>query len=162
MSEQFKVGISDYKITKAPNQLVTLGLGSCIGIVIYNQDTKVGGLSHIMLPDSKLFNHQANLKVEKFADLAIPQMVQEIKRKSENGRLVAKIAGGASMFQLQGQEKSQNIGERNIQAVENILSDLKIPILAKHVGGNMGRSLFVDLETLGVSVKMVNRELYEL
>ena len=162
MSEQLKVGISDYKITKAPNQLVTLGLGSCIGIVIYNQDTKVGGLSHIMLPDSKLFNHQTNLKIEKFADLAIPQMVEELKSKSKNGRLVAKIAGGASMFQLQGQGKSQNIGERNIQAVESVLSDLKIPILAKHVGGNMGRSLFVDLETLGVSVKMVNRELYEL
>ncbi|MDR2277297.1 MAG: chemotaxis protein CheD [Vagococcus sp.] len=162
MSEQLKVGISDYKITKAPNQLVTLGLGSCIGIVIYNQDTKIGGLSHIMLPDSKLFNHQTNLKIEKFADLAIPQMVEELKSKSKNGRLVAKIAGGASMFQLQGKAKSQNIGERNIQAVESILSDLKIPILAKHVGGNMGRSLFVDLETLGVSVKMVNRELYEL
>jgi chemotaxis protein CheD len=65
MSEQLKVGISDYKITKAPNQLVTLGLGSCIGIVIYNQDTKIGGLSHIMLPDSKLFNHQTNLKIKK-------------------------------------------------------------------------------------------------
>lgn len=162
MSERLKVGISDYKITKAPNQLVTLGLGSCVGIVIYNEKNRIGGLSHIMLPDSKIFSSQTNLKTEKFADLAIPKMVGELKHKSGNGHLVAKIAGGASMFQLQGEVRSQNIGERNIQSVEQILAELNIPVVAKHVGGNMGRSLFVDLETLVVSVKMVNRELYEL
>lgn len=160
MSEQVKVGISDYRITHAPNQLATLGLGSCIGIVIYDERTKIGGLSHIMLPDSKFFSNKTDLKIEKFADLAIPKMVEELRLEGSSKKLVAKIAGGASMFQFQ--TKSQNIGERNIEAVEQVLSELNIPIISKHVGGNMGRSLFVDLETSIVTVKMVNRDLYLL
>lgn len=162
MSEQIKVGISDYKISHAPNQLLTLGLGSCVGVVLYDKKSKIGGLSHIMLPDSQMFSGRSQIKIEKFADLAIPQMVTELKEKEGVNRLVAKIAGGASMFKLENVKHSQNIGERNILAVEQVLKELKIPIVAKHVGGNMGRSLFVDLETLSVSVKMVNRDIYEL
>lgn len=162
MSEQLKVGISDYKITESPNQLLTLGLGSCVGVIIYDEKSKIGGLSHIMLPDSEMFKGRDNLKAEKFADLAIPKMVDELKEKNHRGKLVAKIAGGASMFQLDNIKKSQNIGERNILAVESVLKELKIPIIASHVGGNMGRSLFFNLEDLSVSVKMVNRELYDI
>lgn len=162
MTEEIKVGISDYKITESPNHLITLGLGSCVGIFIYDKKSKIGGLSHIMLPDSHLFSNKSDIKIEKFADLAIPKMVEEISEGNKSNQLVAKIAGGASMFKLKGNAKSQNIGERNILAVEKILKELKIPIIAKHVGGEMGRSLFVDLETFVVSVKMVNRERYEL
>ncbi|MEG0254329.1 MAG: chemotaxis protein CheD [Vagococcus sp.] len=162
MSEQVKVGISDYKITHSPNELMTLGLGSCVGVVIYDERSKIGGLSHIMLPDSQMFKGRDNLKVEKFADLAIPQMVKELRAQHQVTKLVAKIAGGASMFQLENIKKSQNIGERNIVAVETILKELNVPILASHVGGNMGRSLFFNLDSLSVSVKMVNRELYEI
>lgn len=162
MSEQIKVGISDYKISYAPNQLLTLGLGSCVGVVLYDKKSKIGGLSHIMLPDSQMFSGRSEIKIEKFADLAIPKMAMELKEKEGVNQLVAKIAGGASMFKLENVKHNQNIGERNILAVEQVLKELKIPIIAKHVGGNMGRSLFVDLETLSVSVKMVNRDIYEL
>lgn len=162
MSEQIKVGISDYKISYAPNQLLTLGLGSCVGVVLYDKKSKIGGLSHIMLPDSQMFSGRSEIKIEKFADLAIPKMATELKEKEGVNQLVAKIAGGASMFKLENVKHNQNIGERNILAVEQVLKELKIPIIAKHVGGNMGRSLFVDLETLSVSVKMVNRDIYEL
>lgn len=95
MPKEIKVGISDYKISKNPDRLITLGLGSCVGIAIYDQATHIGGLSHIMLPDSKLFTK--NIKVEKFADLAIPQMIREINPRNTRN-LIAKIAGGASMF----------------------------------------------------------------
>lgn len=162
MLEQIKVGISDYKISYAPNQLLTLGLGSCVGVVLYDKKSKIGGLSHIMLPDSQMFSGRSEIKIEKFADLAIPKMAMELKEKEGVNQLVAKIAGGASMFKLENVKHNQNIGERNILAVEQVLKELKIPIIAKHVGGNMGRSLFVDLETLSVSVKMVNRDIYEL
>lgn len=152
MSEQLKVGISDYKVTKAPNTLITLGLGSCVGIAIYDRETKIGGLSHIMLPDSKSFSN--NIKVEKFADLAIPAMVDEILNKSKNKNLVAKIAGGASMFNFS--DSNLNIGKRNVEAVENILKELKIPILAKDTGGNTGRTMIVSLDSFDVDIRMVN------
>lgn len=160
--QEIKVGISDYKISEAPNKLMTLGLGSCIAIAIYDEARHIGGLSHIMLPDSQLFKGRPEIKQEKFADLALPLMVSDLKAKCPRARLVAKIAGGASMFNFSDSTKTRNIGERNVAAVEQILKELKIPILASHTGGNMGRSFFIDLNTLGITVKMVNRELIDL
>src|SRR5690554_7628240 len=96
MSEQLKVGISDYKIAQAPNELVTIGLGSCVGIALYAPKSKVGALSHIMLPDSATFSDTSNWA--KFADLALPAIVKELKDKTNETALLAKIAGGASMF----------------------------------------------------------------
>lgn len=74
--EQIKVGIADYKITEAPNSLITVGLGSCVGIALYNQQNKEGSLLHIMLPDSTNFKDTS--KWEKFADLAIPKVVEKM------------------------------------------------------------------------------------
>src|SRR5690554_3294800 len=113
-----RVGISEYKITNAPNKLMTLGLGSCVGIAIYQQDTMIGGLSHILLPDSKSFK-DVN-KPQKFADLAIPMMISDIIRKSKSEKLVAKIVGGASMFSS-NINKIDGIGKRNIDAVISTL-----------------------------------------
>ncbi len=156
---EIKVGISDYKVAKSPGRLITLGLGSCVGIAIYDKKNRIGGLSHIMLPDSTLFNR--GIKIEKFADLAIPHMVEEITNGSRNINLVAKIAGGASMFNFTD-EASGNIGHRNVLAVEKVLKELKIPILGKHTGGNMGRTMIVDLENFIVDIRMVNREIITL
>src|SRR5690625_813120 len=119
MSTEYKVKISDYKVTSSPNTLVTIGLGSCVGIALYNPQKKIGGLSHIMLPESKGF--QDTTKYQKFADLAIPKMAEEIIEASGSKELVAKIAGGASMFQFETTKPSLLIGERNIQAVKEVL-----------------------------------------
>ncbi len=108
--EQIKVGIADYKITKAPNSLITVGLGSCVGIALYNQKKNLGSLLHIMLPDSSNFKDKS--KWEKFADLAIPKVVDEIAG-GQPDELVAKIAGGASLFNFNSQSKSLQIGKRN-------------------------------------------------
>lgn len=152
MSEQLKVGISDYKVSEAPNTIMTLGLGSCVGIAIYDKIRKRGGLSHIMLPDSTSFS--SNIKVPKFADLAIPAMIEEICGGRTCNGLVAKIAGGASMFNFNSPNGS--IGDRNVEAVERILKEMKIPILAKDVGGNVGRTMILDLESFDVEIRMVN------
>ncbi len=157
--KEFKVGIADYKVTQAPNTLVTIGLGSCVGIALYNQRTKMGALLHIMLPDSTGFNDTS--KWEKFADLAIPKVAEEIGGSSRN-QLVAKIAGGASMFQFETTNESLQIGKRNIEMVKEILNDLSIPIIGEHVGGKSGRSMMVELEKFDVSVRMINREIYEI
>ena len=152
MAGEEKVGIAEYKILKSPGKLITLGLGSCVGVAIYNPKLRVGGLSHIMLPNSQEFkkNHQ----IEKFADLAIPAMVKEIEKLSDKGDLVAKIAGGASMFDLDRGGR-ETIGNRNIKSVEKILKELNIPILGKDVGGNSGRTMVLDLEAVEVKVRLV-------
>ncbi|WP_208560876.1 chemotaxis protein CheD [Marinilactibacillus kalidii] len=160
MSEQVKVGISDYKISESPNQLVTIGLGSCIGIALHEPVTKAGALIHIMLPESTGFKDTT--KWEKFADLAIPKVVDELKKKTGKKKIVAKIAGGSSMFSFNNKNDTMQIGKRNTLAVEKALKDLGIPILGDHTGGKMGRSMFVDLETFEVTVRMVNRELHIL
>lgn len=159
MSKEIRVGISDYKITKDPGKLITLGLGSCVGIAIYDTYTRVGGLSHIMLPDSNLFTK--NKKIEKFADLAIPQMAKEINGLNTS-RLVAKIAGGASMFDFSDDTLISGIGERNVKAVELILQDLGIKVLGKDTGGKSGRTMMVDLEDFTVRIRTVNKDIIKI
>lgn len=157
MSEVKKVKISDYKIATFPETLMTVALGSCVGIAIYDPVTKIGGLSHVMLPDSTVF--KAPHKTEKFADLAIPQMVQEIKAKTNSAPLVAKIAGGASMFQLTNSGNGEGIGERNIKAVIATLNALNIPIVAEHTGSNIGRTMVVELEDFKVTIRNASRNI---
>lgn len=157
MKQEIKVGIADYKTSNAPNKIITLGLGSCVGTTIYDKYTGIGGLSHIMLPDSSQFQRVS--KIEKFADLAIPHMVQElIKMGVHKRRMVAKIAGGASMFQFSDKSLTMDIGARNIKAVRMVLQELGIPILAEDVGGNSGRTMILDLEDLSVHIKTVGQE----
>lgn len=119
MSNEIKVSISDYKVSKSPDKLITLGLGSCVGVAIYDKTTKVGGLSHIMLPDSSFFS--GKVKPEKFADLAIPMMVNEITKGRSSSNLIAKIAGGASMFSFSDKKDEESIGSRNVLAVSKPL-----------------------------------------
>lgn len=156
MTEQIKVGISDYKIAASPDQLVTIGLGSCVGIALYAPKAKIGALSHIMLPDSTSFKDTANWP--KFADLALPRIVQELKAKTKEDKLLVKIAGGASMFSFSQESSILQIGQRNIDAVKNVLAELDLTIIDEDVGGKMGRSMFVDLDTFDVRVRLVNRD----
>ncbi|SFC39304.1 chemotaxis protein CheD [Alkalibacterium subtropicum] len=160
MSEQIKVGISDYKVAAAPNQLVTIGLGSCVGIALYAPEAKTGALSHIMLPDSSSFSDTS--KWPKFADLALPKIAAELRAQTRETKLLAKIAGGASMFTFSNETQTLQIGQRNIEAVKATLHDLQIPIVSEHVGGKMGRSMYFDLTDFNVKVRMVNREEYIL
>ncbi|NLN14044.1 MAG: chemotaxis protein CheD [Tissierellia bacterium] len=159
MTIEIKVGIGDYKVSQSPNRLITLGLGSCVGIALYNKKTKVGGLAHIMLPDSTLFTKK--MKEEKFADLAIPLMVREINKSYDSSNLIAKIAGGASMFKF-GDNDTDSIGYKNVLAVEQKLRELGIPILGRDTGGNKGRTMMVDLEDFTVSIRTVDREIIKL
>ncbi|KRM88626.1 chemotaxis protein CheD [Liquorilactobacillus vini] len=155
---EVKIGIADYQISQAPNQLITVGLGSCIGTIIYDEHTKIGGLSHIMLPDSKPFAKRPDLNPAKFADLALPLMVAELKKKIPYPHFKAKMVGGANMFNFKTSSASQNIGMRNSAAVKAALQKLKIPLVASHVGGNSGRTMVVDLNTFQVTVKIVHQE----
>lgn len=158
---EIKVGIADLNIASSPDKLITVGLGSCVGIAIYDKATGLGGLAHIMLPDSSQFNKITNQV--KFADLAIPMLVEDMIKKGARLRnMTAKIAGGASMFNFSDKSIIMDIGNRNGIAVKNALKILAIPILAEDVGGNKGRTLIFDTESGILSIRTVGMGTTEL
>ncbi len=156
MSEVIKVGMADLNICVSPNSITTLGLGSCVGIAIRDPVTKVGGLAHIMLPDSTQIRNNSN--IPKFADTGIAELVRLMVAKGANrGRMVAKIAGGAQMFAFQNKMEMVRIGERNVEAARKKLGELKIPILASDTGDSYGRTVIFYPENGDFVIKAVGR-----
>lgn len=140
MSEIIKVGMADWKTCCGDDGVTTLGLGSCVGIAIRDPVTGIGGLAHIMLPDSTEIKNNSNRP--KFADTGIEDMVKEIIRIGGNrSRLVAKIAGGAQMFAFGSKNDMIRVGDRNVLASKKKLAELKIPILAEDTGKTYGRTV---------------------
>jgi chemotaxis protein CheD len=148
------VGIADMGIDIAPNTLRTI-LGSCIGICIYDPEVKLGGLSHIMLPSSK----KPTSNIKKYADTAIPYMIEEmIKRGSNRRRMIAKIAGGSTMFRHTENTLMGDIGKNNIVSTKEILASLNIKIVSEDVGGDYGRTIDFYLETGEVKIKTIGKD----
>lgn len=153
-----RVGISDLNIVRAPHGIRTSGLGSCVGIVIYDQSRKIAGLSHIMLPDSKMTKQSTNLNTYKYADTAIPQLIDMLcNNGARRTALASKIAGGAQMFQFASNSNVMRIGPRNVEAVQHQLSSLNIPIISQDVGGCWGRTIEFYPETSKLYVRSVNK-----
>lgn len=161
MSKVLVVGISDFKLERNPNVIATYALGSCVGICLYDKHTKIGGLSHIMLPESSMFT-TSEINRMKFADTAVVDLVQALIRiGADRKRLTAKIAGGAKMFEVQAGSPMGTIGERNINSVKNILHSLRIPIIGEDTGLNYGRTVYFDLETGIMKVQALSRNVRE-
>ena len=151
---EIKVGIADLNVAFSPDKLITVGLGSCVGIALYDKVIGFGGLAHIMLPDSTQFNKVTNMI--KFADLAIPILVENMIKKGARLRnMSAKIAGGASMFNFSDKSIIMDIGNRNGIAVKNALKILSIPIIGEDLGGNKGRTLIFDIGSGILSIRTV-------
>ncbi|WP_330381808.1 chemotaxis protein CheD [Defluviitalea phaphyphila] len=152
--EIIKVGMADLNIAKYPNILTTLGLGSCVGIALYDPITKIGGLAHIMLPDSTQIKNNSN--IAKFADTATLKLVKDmIDIGAKKDRIVAKLAGGAQMFSFSSSNDLMSIGERNILAAQNILAKLNIPIVASDTGENYGRTIELYTENGELLIKTI-------
>jgi chemotaxis protein CheD len=148
--------MSQLAVAEAPKILVTLGLGSCVAVCIYDYFLKVGGMAHIMLPDSSIANSGV-VNRGKFADTAIVDLIEALQQKgTAKERMVVKIAGGSQMFSYQGLDNQIQIGARNIKAVEENLARLGFTITNRSVGGNSGRSVFMDLATGAIRVKMLD------
>lgn len=140
MSEVIKVGMAAMAVCSGDDAITTLGLGSCIGIAVRDPATGIGGLVHIMLPDSTEIRNNENRP--KFADTGIEDLVTEIVKKGGNrSRLVAKIAGGAQMFSFASKTDMIRIGERNALASKKKLSEMNIPLLAEDTGNTYGRTV---------------------
>lgn len=158
---EVKVGIADLNLVLDPGAIMTIGLGSCIGIALYDKMLKVAGLSHIMLPDSTQFKNITNPM--KFADLAIPILVEKmIKQGCNKNNITAKIAGGASMFNFSDKSIISDIGKRNGEAVKKALSELNIPIIAEEIGGDKGRTMILRASDGLVTLKVVGKGIVEL
>lgn len=157
MYEVIKVGIGDMKVCKEPNQLTTLGLGSCVGIVLYDPITKVSGMVHIMLPDSTKIRNNENRA--KFADTGINDLLKAVVAiGAAKSRLTAKIAGGAKMFGFGSSENElMQVGERNVLATKEVLKSLNIKIIAEDTGLNYGRTIVFDSVTGMLKIKAVGQ-----
>jgi len=139
-SEPIKIGIAELKTAFAPAIILTAGLGSCIAVCLWDPKIKIGGVIHIMLPDSTLGHNLINKA--KYADTGIRLLIDELLYKGANkNRLVAKIAGGSQMFITQSNIEMLKIGERNIEAVKRELEHQKIKLISEDVGGNHGRTI---------------------
>jgi chemotaxis protein CheD len=155
--DAISVTIGRWGVGVAPTLIRTL-LGSCVSVVLYDRRLKLGGLTHIVLPDSR----GSNTEPGKFADTAIPGLIAELERLAGlklTSRLTAKILGGASMFQ---NDSALDIGRMNNEATERILADLHIPIIARDLGGESGRRLTLFTTTGIVAVKIPGGEEYEV
>lgn len=149
-----KVGMADYKVTKSPEKLTTLGLGSCVGVCLFDNTTKIAGMAHIMLPSSKEIAQNSN--PAKFADTCIDMMLKDmIKVGAVQRRLICKIAGGSQMFAFENKNGVMKIGARNVQAVKDMMKALSIPIKAEDTGGNFGRTIEFSAENGELFIKTI-------
>ncbi len=152
MAETIKVGIADFKVGKSPSKIITLGLGSCIGITLYDRMSKIGGMAHIMLPK----NTDPEKRSLKFADVGIEEMLDAlIKMGSKIRNLEAKIAGGAQMFSFNQADEKKSVGYRNVVAVKSILKEYNLEVISEDTGGNFGRTIELELETGELKVKTI-------
>ncbi|MCM3123288.1 MULTISPECIES: chemotaxis protein CheD [Bacillaceae] len=156
-AEIIKVGIADMNIVKVPDLIRTTGLGSCVGVVLYDQGAELAGMAHVMLPDS-LLSRTEPLNKAKFADTAIKELLElMIQSGARQAGIKAKIAGGAQMFQFSGSSDMMRIGPRNVEAVLQELKEFRIPLMAHDVGGNSGRTIEFDPKTGLMQIRTVNK-----
>ena len=144
------IGIAEMNIARNPNILTTLGLGSCVGVTVYDRIYKIGGMAHIMLPSS---GDSPGQNRAKFADTAIADLLDKVLRAgAKRSNLAAKIAGGAHMF-AGSANNILKVGERNIAASLQVLASLAIPVVANDTGGNHGRTIELHTESGALKIK---------
>jgi len=148
-----KVGMAQFRVASAPARIMTFALGSCVGIVLYDPVSKIGGLAHVMHPNSERV--QNNVNRAKFVDTAVELMLSRMAKKGAlRSRIKAKIFGGAKMFQsIKACPGVMQIGEENVKAAREELARRNIPIEAESTGGNKGRTIHFDVTSGRVTVK---------
>lgn len=153
-TNEIHVGMADMEVSKSPDILASLGIGSCVAVTLYDPYNKIGGFAHIMLPDITVVKNKTNRK--KFANTACEDLLAKMLEAGAKRNLIkAKIVGGAHMFGFAKSSILFDIGKRNVDKVKEVLNELNIRILAEDTGGDHGRSVFFDLETGKIRVRSV-------
>ncbi len=155
MNEVVTIGMAELSCSSESALLRTSGLGSCVGVIIYQEGSTHAAMAHIMLPSVTISSNREH-KIGKFADVAIPELVRQLRAKgAASYRLKAKIAGGAQMFASAGNEMMR-VGERNVIAVKEQLNELKVPLIAEDTGGKNGRTISFDPTTHELTIRTVH------
>ena len=151
------LGMADLTVIRAPVKLVTLGLGSCIGLVVYDSTAKIAGMAHIMLPNSR--GLMGSEKVGKFADTAVPRIIDDmLKLGAVKNRIRAKIAGGAQMFSLPGMSADfLTVGATMLR-----LRGMGIALAAADTGGDKGRTIEFSTSNWMLKVKTLGKGIKEI
>lgn len=148
------VGMADLNVGISPDKLTTLGLGSCVGLVLYDSKNKIGGMAHIMLPNSSINKDISNKA--KFADTAFQELLRLLLSRGANRqKLIAKLAGGANMFTSSAHDDIIKVGQRNVYMCRRLLNEHSIPITAEDTGGNYGRTIEFCCETSLLKIRTV-------
>ena len=160
METLVKVGMADLKAASHPAVLTTLGLGSCVGVALYDKYNNVVGLVHAMLPYREEIRN--NFNHAKFVDSGIEKLLCEMEKLgAKKINIVAKIAGGAQMFEYI-QSDIVRIGQRNIAASKAKLQELKIPITGEDTGGSFGRTIELYSNTGRLLIKTIENGIKEI
>jgi chemotaxis protein CheD len=156
------VGIGEVYATKDPLlDLVAYGLGSCVGLTVYDVGAQIGGVAHILLPSSREADY--NGPGLKFADLAVPALLRKVlDLGAVPRRLVCKIVGGAHILTVPGFSDGFKIGQRNVRAVKDALDSWRMAPVAMETGGSKGRTLRLVVATGQVFVKTAGQREIEL
>jgi chemotaxis protein CheD len=154
LGQNIPVGMAEIKVSGAPTDaLVALGLGSCIGVCMYDRKNRIAGMAHVMLPTSA---GQATTQPGKFADTAVPALLEQMRKAGASASdILCVIGGGAEVFSFGSQNPTLAIGKRNAAAVREALREASVRLLAEDVGGNVGRTVALTVETGVVTVRPV-------
>jgi chemotaxis protein CheD len=149
------VRVADLQVGRKEAVLITVGLGSCIAILLHDQTASVGGLAHVLLPSPALSRRDTN--PAKFPQLAVPRLLELMAREGASPRrITARLAGGASMFAALAPTGTIQMGERNVVASRQVLNGLGIPLVGEAVGGDFGRTVRLFVGTGKVEVTSVS------
>lgn len=156
MNNMIKIGMAEMDLCSSPDAITTLGLGSCVGVVLYDPTKKLCGMVHVMLPDSTKIKNNEN--IAKFADTGIEELLRRMLAHGATKRsLIAKIAGGAQMFAFKSDNDMLRVGDRNVEAVKEKLAALQIPVVAQETGSNVGRTIEFYPESGELLIKSVGK-----
>ncbi len=151
------IGIAELGVVGPGDKISTLGLGSCVGVTMYDKTAKIAGMVHVMLPDSTSATGPINRA--KFADTGVEDLLKAMLAKgAKKTSIVAKMAGGAHMFgNMDGKNEMLKIGARNAIYCDAAIRKLGLPLVAKDTGGSLGRTIELEADTGNLKIKTVGK-----
>jgi chemotaxis protein CheD len=158
---ELMVRVADLRIGVAEDVLITVGLGSCVAIVLHDAEARIGGLAHVLLPSPALARMDAN--PAKFPQSAVPRLLElMVADGAQPGRITARLAGGASMFSALAPPGTIQMGERNLVAARQVLHTHGVPLVGQAVGGDFGRTVRFRVDDGQVEVRTVSHGIQRL
>ncbi|HUF27121.1 MAG TPA: chemotaxis protein CheD [Gemmatimonadaceae bacterium] len=152
---EHRVRVADHAVASGEAVIATIGLGSCVAIILHDPVARIGGLAHILLPSEELSRDTSN--AAKFPGTAVPLLLEEMRRLGSRGQVFAKVVGGASMFGALLPNGGVNVGERNVASTFQALAAAGIPTMAQDTGGDHGRSVYLHVADGRVVVRSIRK-----